>query len=76
MCFVNEDDMAFYISCLKDYLEKHNVLIHAWVLMTNHIHLLCTPLNHNAVSKVMQDVGRLYVRYFNKVIYSDSKATL
>ena len=34
--------------------------------MTNHIHLLCTPLGQNTVSKVMQDVGRLYVRYFNK----------
>ena len=34
--------------------------------MTNHIHLFCTPNKEGAVSKMMQDVGRLYVRYFNK----------
>jgi len=66
VCFVNEDDMAFYMHCLNDYAEKHNVAIHAWVLMTNHIHLLATPWEKNSISKMMQDVGRLYVRYFNK----------
>ena len=66
VCFTSEDDMAFYVSCLKDYSTKHNLQIHAWVLMTNHIHLLCTPLSENAISKTMQDVGRLYVVYFNK----------
>ena len=66
VCFTNEDDMAFYLSCLKDYSKKHQLQIHAWVLMTNHIHLLCTPNIEGAVSKTMQDVGRLYVYYFNK----------
>jgi len=66
ICFTNEDDMAFYLSCLKNYAEKHQLEIHAWVLMTNHIHLLCTPLKSNSLSKTMQDVGRLYVLYFNK----------
>ena len=66
ICFANEDDMAFYVTCLKDYSKKHDLQIHAWVLMTNHIHLLCTPMKENAVSKTMQDVGRLYVGYFNK----------
>ncbi len=66
-CFTRKDDMVFYMTCLKKYSKKHNVQIHAWVLMTNHIHLLCTPLGENAVSKTMQDVGRLYVSYFNKI---------
>ena len=66
VCFTCEDDMAFYINCLKDYSKKHKLQVHAWVLMTNHIHLLCTPLGENSVSKTMQDVGRLYVVYFNK----------
>ena len=66
VCFTNEDDMAFYMHCLNDYAEKHNVSVHAWVLMTNHIHLLATPWEKNSISKMMQDVGRLYVRYFNK----------
>ena len=66
VCFTTEGDMAFYVSCLKNYSRKHQLQIHAWVLMSNHIHLLCTPLSENAVSKTMQDVGRLYVGYFNK----------
>lgn len=39
--------------------------IHAWVLMTNHIHLLCTPTTDNGISKMMQSLGRMYVSYFN-----------
>ncbi len=66
VCFTCEDDMDFYLSCLKEYSAKSDVDIHSWVLMTNHIHLLCTPNKEVAVSKMMQDVGRLYVRYFNK----------
>jgi len=57
VCFTCEDDMDFYLSCLKDYSKKHRVDIHAWVLMTNHIHLLCTPNMDGGVSKMMQDIG-------------------
>ncbi len=39
--------------------------IHAWVLMTNHIHLLCTPLEGGAISKMLQSIGRRYIQYFN-----------
>ena len=44
---------------------KHQVDVHAWVLMTNHVHLLCTPWKENAISRMMQSIGRLYVRYYN-----------
>jgi len=43
----------------------HDVQIHAYVLMTNHVHLLMTPETENGLSKVMQSVGRRYVQYFN-----------
>lgn len=39
--------------------------IHAYVLMTNHIHLLTTPDYDDSISKVFQSVGRKYVQYFN-----------
>jgi putative transposase len=35
--------------------------------MTNHVHLLATPTDETALSRVMQAVGRRYVRYFNDV---------
>ena len=65
VCFASEQDFAAYVSWLKDYAKKYQVDIHAWVLMTNHVHLLCTPRVDNAVSLMMQALGRHYVRYFN-----------
>ena len=65
VCFASEQDFAAYVSWLKDYAKKYQVDIHAWVLMTNHVHLLCTPRIDNAVSLMMQALGRHYVRYFN-----------
>ena len=41
------------------------VAIHAWVFMTNHVHLLVTPVNTNSIQFMMQSLGRRYVRYFN-----------
>ena len=65
VCFAGEQDFAAYAVWLKDYSKKYQVDIHAWVLMTNHVHLLCTPRVENAVSSMMQAIGRQYVRYFN-----------
>ena len=65
ICFGGEEDMAAYVGWLKKYSKQCGVDIHAWVLMSNHVHLLCTPRADQAVSKMMQSLGRLYVRYFN-----------
>ncbi len=43
VCFTSDEDCAAYIGWLKEYAAKYEVDIHAWVLMTNHVHLLCTP---------------------------------
>nr|WP_244959962.1 transposase [Marinomonas primoryensis] len=37
--------MKAYAYWLREYAEKFEVSIHAWVFMTNHVHLLCTPSN-------------------------------
>ncbi len=66
VCFACESDYMAYIKWLKKFSVKFNVSIHAWVLMTNHVHLLCTPnLDNLGVSRMMQALGRMYVRYFN-----------
>lgn len=65
LCFTAVRDFAVYIDWLKDYAKRYQVDIHAWVLMTNHVHLLCTPHTPNAISFMMQSLGRKYVRYFN-----------
>jgi putative transposase len=65
ICFASEQDFYGYISWLKEYSEKYQVEIHAWVLMINHVHLLFTPRSEGGVSQMMQSPERLYVRYFN-----------
>lgn len=64
-CFGAEEDFITYAHLLTEYATQYNVHIHAWVFMTNHIHLLATPTTNNGISQMMQAIGRRYVRYFN-----------
>jgi putative transposase len=64
--FYTEQDYQFYLDKLKQAADKHHCAIHAYVLMTNHVHLLITPYTANGISKAMQMIGRYYVQYFNK----------
>jgi putative transposase len=63
--FITDEDYRFYLEKLKQACDKHKCQVHAYVLMTNHVHLLITPYTENGISKVMQMVGRYYVQYFN-----------
>ncbi|WP_411991490.1 transposase [Agarivorans sp. DSG3-1] len=64
--FANDEDMQAYVAWLKQYTKQYQVAIHAWVLMTNHVHLLCTPSTATGISTMMQSLGRMYVLYFNR----------
>lgn len=64
-CFVVERDYGAYANWLHEAAQRYGVAIHAWVFMTNHVHLLVTPQAPQALSRMMQTVGRRYVRYFN-----------
>lgn len=68
-CFYRDADYAFYLQQLALSANKFDVAVHAYVLMTNHVHLLVTPPSAEAVSKMMQALGRSYVRYIN-ITYS------
>ncbi len=46
-------------------MRTHGCRVHAYVLMTNHVHLLMTPQVAGAVARTMQSLGRRYVGYFN-----------
>ncbi len=65
ICFTSNADIAAYAHWLAEGALKYDVAIHGWVFMTNHIHLLLTPGQDQAISNLMQYLGRLYVRYFN-----------
>jgi putative transposase len=64
-CFFSNDDCAAYLDWLRRAAEKLDCTIHAYVLMTNHVHLLVTPSRPGAVSTLMQSLGRRYVQYVN-----------
>ena len=64
-CFAAETDYLRYQQELKEASAKHDCAIHAYVLMTNHVHLLVTPATTGAISRMMQAVGRRYVGSFN-----------
>ena len=63
--FYDEQDYLFYLEKLHQACEKRGCDLHAYVLMTNHVHMLITPNTENALSKAMQMIGRYYVQYFN-----------
>jgi putative transposase len=65
-CFFAEDDYFRYLDDLYEAASRNQVAIHAYVLMTNHVHLLATPGYEYGIAHTMQDLGRKYVRYINQ----------
>jgi len=63
--FFDDSDYQFYLGWLKLAAEKYSCRIHAYVLMTNHVHLLVTPESSDSLSRMFQYVGRFYVSYVN-----------
>lgn len=65
-CFYSDEDYQYYLSKLGDACRRYQVQLNAYVLMTNHAHMLMTPMNEQGISRVMQSLGRCYVQYINK----------
>ncbi len=63
--FFSDDDRSFFLKCLGDARSQRRCEVHAFVLMPNHVHLLATGTAPMGVSRMMQDVGRAYVKYVN-----------
>lgn len=63
--FFADVDYRRYLTNLREAATKHGCAIHAYVLMTNHVHLLVIPNAVGSVSRMMQSLGRRYVSYIN-----------
>jgi putative transposase len=63
--FTRDEDYLVFRDRFADACRRYDCLVHAYVLMTNHVHLLMTPRAENSIASVMQSVGPRYVRYFN-----------
>lgn len=65
--FAVEEDYRFFLDCMLRASQLHGLRIHAYVLMTNHMHMLATPDFRESLPKTLQSVGRRYVQYFNYI---------
>ncbi len=65
-CFFAEEDYHCYLHWLGEAAAERRCAIHAYVLMTNHVHLLITPETQDGPAKLMQSIGRRYVQYVNR----------
>jgi putative transposase len=64
-CFEQEQDFRLYLSLLTESSKLHPCAIHAFVLMTNHVHLLATPAEPVHASRMMKRLNEQYGMYFN-----------
>lgn len=64
--FFSDDDCRFYLDWLGEYADKRKIAVHAYCLMTNHVHLLLNAPDAGELSGLMQDMGRRYVQYVNR----------
>ena len=63
--FKNTADFEFYLTKLIRYSKEFDVQLHAWVLMSNHVHLLVTPRHDDGITMMKQRLAGSYGRYFN-----------
>ncbi len=63
--FAVDEDYQFFKEVLLAAAQRYGLAIHAYVLMTNHIHLLVSPETAESLPKALQSLGRRYVQYFN-----------
>ncbi len=67
VCFYAEEDYFFYLHHLHELATRFGCSVHAYVLMTNHVHLLLTPETADGVALLMKNLGQRYVQYVNHV---------
>lgn len=65
-CFACEADYLVYLTLVRQYAAEAACQVHAYVLMTNHVHLLLSSGNATGPSRLMRRLGQHYVQYFNR----------
>jgi putative transposase len=65
-CFYADEDYLVYRKWLGEYADKFDCEVHAYVLMTNHVHLLMSAKKADAPGALMKALGQRYVQYVNR----------
>jgi putative transposase len=66
LCFHLQNDYLMYLDMLRECAFDAGCAVHAYVLMSNHVHLLLSPDTADSVSTMMRRLGQRYVQYFNR----------
>ena len=66
VCFFSEQDYLYYLHQLAQLSIEHGCAVHAYCLMTNHIHILLTPEEATGPSLMMKRLGQRYAQYINR----------
>ncbi|HMN28720.1 MAG TPA: transposase, partial [Caldilineaceae bacterium] len=65
-CFFADEDYSVYLDWLAEHASKTGCQVHAYVLMTNHVHLLISADEVEAPGLLMKALGQRYVQYVNR----------
>lgn len=65
VCFIEPENYQFYLELWRQSARRYGVQVHAFCLMTNHIHVLATPEQVSSLSNAMSVVGSRYAQYAN-----------
>ena len=66
VCFVEPENYQIYLELWRECSKRYGVAVHAYCLMTNHIHFLVTPEHSDSISRATRVIGSRYAYYFNK----------
>ena len=66
VCFFADEDYRLYLDRLTELAERFECAVHAYVLMTNHVHLLLSPEEADGPALLMKHLGQRYVQYVNR----------
>jgi REP element-mobilizing transposase RayT len=66
VCVFAEDDYCFYVDTLRALARRFGCPLHAYVLMTNHVHLLLAPQRADTAALLMKSLKQRYVQYVNR----------
>ncbi len=64
--FFSDEDRLYYLEQLQRLLPECGCALHAYVLMTNHVHLLLTPETEVSAGLLMKYLSQRYVQYINR----------
>jgi len=68
-CFYTDEDYRFYLDWLREHADKTGCRVHAYALMTNHVHLLISAEQPDASGALMKALGQRYVQYVNRTYH-------